>query len=103
LATHSGIDETKPSSSNDRSFIRGVLSGDFNLDFNKFGSYKVLANFINERQDTLVITVNNIAQLKRRPLNKRKLIMDQDKLVIAFLDSVSKELPEFDRKSFLGK
>lgn len=82
-----------------RNFIKGLFSKSHNLDISAFNNYQELVDFLSGYTK---ITVNNIASIKRRPLNNRKILLDKDdELVIGFLNHISEKFPDFNKKSFL--
>lgn len=86
-----------------RTFIRALFSRDYNLDINAFKDYKELTDFIKSFDNSLTVSPNIIAQLKRRPLNKRRISMVTKESMGAFLDFIHVKFPMFDRKSFVDK
>jgi len=85
-----------------RTFIRGLFSKDYNLDMAEFANYNEVVDFVNNYDFSLRVTPNGVALLKRRPVNKRKIIMLYDS-VKDFLTYIKTKFPEFDDAGFLGK
>lgn len=84
-----------------RTFIRALFSKSYNLDINNFGSYKELIQFVKGFDKDCKLTENTIASLKRRPLNKRRLLVKDDVKVIEFVKYLKDQFPEFEDKLFL--
>jgi hypothetical protein len=84
-----------------RSFVRGLFTESYNLNMNDFGSYKNLSNFINGFKGN-ILKDNTIASLKRRPLNKRSLLVGEDAEVLNFVKYIKENYPNFNDKLFLS-
>lgn len=95
-----------------RSFIRNLLSGELNLDKNKFKNYTEIAIFVNNynlyKKDSkdcidnkmLNITANIIAQLKRRSV--RPKIILKNKSTERFVEYIKETFPNFDSERFFN-
>jgi hypothetical protein len=83
-----------------RNFIRNYLSGDLNLDNKYFKNYTELAEFVNNFDNSLKITPNIIAQLKRRPA--RPKIILKDSRSEKFVKYISEKFPSFNGSKFFN-
>jgi hypothetical protein len=83
-----------------RNFIRSYLSGDLNLDNKYFKNYTELAEFVNNFDNSLKITPNIIAQLKRRPA--RPKIILKDSISEKFVKYISEKFPSFNGSKFFN-
>jgi hypothetical protein len=83
-----------------RNFIRNYLSGDLNLDNKYFKNYTELAEFVNNFDNSLKITPNIIAQLKRRPA--RPKIILKDSRSEKFVEYISEKFPSFNGSKFFN-
>lgn len=84
-----------------RSFIRGLFNKDYNLDISAFKDYKEVVEFVTKFDNSIKLTVNTVASLKRRPLNKRRILASNE-TVVNFLKYVKIKFPDFDNVGFLG-
>lgn len=83
-----------------RTFIRGLFSNSYGLKSAQFNSYKDLINFVKEYKQDYNLTENIISQLKRRSVNRRKIVVTKE--IVDFAEYVKNRIPEFDKESFLG-
>ena len=100
-----------------RSFIRNLLSGELNLDKNKFKNYTEIATFVNNynlyidnkdskdsedsknsKNKMLNFNANIIAQLKRRSVRPKIII--KNKSTEQFVEYIKETFPNFDSDKF---
>jgi hypothetical protein len=82
-----------------KTFIRGIFSNNYNLNKNDFGKYKDIIDFIKGFDPKYKISENNIALLKFRPVNSRKVPITEE--VLKFVEYVHSQKPAFNKVAFL--
>jgi hypothetical protein len=83
-----------------KSFINGLFTNAYNVKTNKFRQYSDIVEFVKGYKSTYKISENNIALIKFRSINYKKLPIDSD--VLGFVDYVKSKYPNFDSDKFLS-
>jgi hypothetical protein len=60
-------------------------------------------NFVKGFDKSYALNVNTIASLKRRPLNKKRLLVNNDPKVIEFVKYVKDRIKDFENESFMNQ
>ena len=84
-----------------RNFVRCLLTNRMNLRAEAFENYKELADFVNSYDPKIKLTVNVIAQLKRRVVKPKVLI--RDSISNSFVEFVKLKFPNFDCDKFFNE